>query len=390
MRRRDFLLFSGGLGAAILLPQAALAQNQTGYQNLLVLVELKGGNDGLNTVVPYVDPLYYSLRPRLAVKRDDVLQLDQAVGLHPALEPLYPLWRTRELAVVMGVGYPQPNLSHFRSIEIWDTASRPDQYLQAGWLSRAFQLQPAPAAFSADGVIIGSQELGPLEGGARAVSLANTEQFLNSARLARAAGGMGNPALEHILKVEADILNAADGLKPVPGKSALKTQFPKDGFGNVVKAAAQIVANGEQTGKRVAVLRLTLNGFDTHQNQPGAHARLLKQLAEGLSALRSSLMELDRWKSTLVMTYAEFGRRPKENLSNGTDHGAAAPHFVLGGRVKGGLLGELPNLERLDGTGNLRHAIDFRSMYATVLEKWWGISPGGVLDGKWPLLDLIA
>jgi uncharacterized protein (DUF1501 family) len=389
MKRRDFLQFSGGLGAAMLAPRMAMAEGALGYQNLLILVELKGGNDGLNTLVPYANPAYYSLRPRIAIKRDDVLQLDQNVGLHPALQPLMPLWQNKELAVVQGLGYPQPNLSHFRSLEIWDTASGSAQYLHQGWLTRAFAARPPPATYSADGVIVGSQELGPLAGGARAVALANTDQFLNNARLAMPANASGNGALNHLLKVEADIVKAADGLRPRQGQSELKTEFPKGAFGEVVKTAARVVASGEQNGQRVAALRLTISGFDTHQNQPGTQAELLRQLAQGLAALRSALVELNRWDSTLVMTYAEFGRRPKENLSSGTDHGTVAPHFVMGGRVKGGLLGAAPDLARLDGSGNLPYAVDFRSMYATALEKWWGIDSASILGGKFPSLDIL-
>jgi uncharacterized protein (DUF1501 family) len=389
MNRRDFFLFSGGLGAALLAPQLSFAQNKSGYQNLLILVELKGGNDGLNTVVPYVNSTYYNLRPKIAIKREEVLQLDQSVGLHPSLQPLMPLWDNKELAVIQGIGYPQPNLSHFRSIEIWDTASKSDHYEQEGWLTRAFAQHPTPSTYSADGVVIGSQELGPLSGGARAVALSNTDQFLNNARLAMPSAVQGNATLEHMLKVEADIVKAADGLKPTQGKIELKTEFPKSEFGNVVKTAAQVVANGEQTGKHVAVLRLTIGGFDTHQNQPGTQANLLKQLADGLVALKVAMVELNRWDSTLVMTYAEFGRRPKENLSNGTDHGTVAPHFAMGGRVKGGLLGAMPDLNRLDGSGNLAYAVDFRSAYATILEQWWGMNSAAVLGGKFQSLDLI-
>jgi uncharacterized protein (DUF1501 family) len=195
--------------------------------------------------------------------------------------------------------------------------------------------------------------------------------------------------LQHVLKVEADIAKAAEGLKPSTGKSALRTDFPKNAFGETVRTAAQVVADGAASGARVAALRLTLNGFDTHRGQPGTQANLLNQLAEGLMALRSALAELHRWDSSLVMTYAEFGRRPRENLSNGTDHGTAAPHFVMGGRVKGGLLGKAPELARLDGNGNLAHAVDFRSMYATVLSRWWGVNAADVLGGKWPPLDLL-
>ena len=151
-----------------------------------MLVELKGGNDGLNTVVPYADSAYYGLRPRIAIRRDDVLQLDGRTGLHPSLAPLMPLWQSRELAIVQGVGYPSPNLSHFRSIEIWDTASRAEEYLADGWLARAFAAAPVPKRFAADGVVVGASELGPLAGGgARAVALANTEQFLRQAKLAQ-------------------------------------------------------------------------------------------------------------------------------------------------------------------------------------------------------------
>ncbi|GAA4029026.1 DUF1501 domain-containing protein [Actimicrobium antarcticum] len=377
MQRRDFLQFSAGLGAAFfapfVAPRMALAAAPSPFRNLLILIELKGGNDGLNMVVPYADPAYYALRPRIAIKRDEVLQLDANTGLHPALQALMPFWQSRELAVVQGVGYPQPNLSHFRSIEIWDTASRADQYLQQGWLTRVFARHPTPSSFSADGVIIGSQELGPLTGGARAVALSSTDQFLSNARLAMPAQVHGNAALDHLMKVETDIVKAADGMKPVQGKIAFATEFPKGAFGDVIKTAAQVVGNGEQTGKPVAVLRLTLGGFDTHQNQAGIQAGLFRQLGDGLVALKSALVELHRWDSTVIATYSEFGRRPKENQSGGTDHGTAAPHFVIGGRVNGGLFGAAPQLARLDDNGNLAHAVDFRTVYASLLKQCWSL-----------------
>jgi uncharacterized protein (DUF1501 family) len=293
-----------------------------------------------------------------------------------------PLWQARELAIVQGVGYPSPNLSHFRSIEIWDTASRAEEYLTDGWLARTFAAAPVPKRFAADGVVVGAAELGPLAGGgARAVALANTEQFLRQAKLAQPAEARGNRALAHLLKVEADVVQAAAGLN---GNREFRTQFPQGPFGSAVKTAAQVVAS--EAG--VAAVRISLNGFDTHQNQPGTHANLLRQLAEGLVALRAALQELGRWDSTLVVTYAEFGRRPQENGSNGTDHGTAAAHFALGGRVKGGLYGEAPRLDRLEG-GNLGHAVDFRSVYATVLERWWAVPAAGPLGGRFPSLDVL-
>jgi uncharacterized protein (DUF1501 family) len=384
MDRRNFLNAIGAATVASVVPASAFAQRSpAGYANLLVLVELKGGNDGLNTVVPYADAQYYALRPRIAIPRDQVLQLDAQAGLHPALEPLMAMWKNRELAVVQSVGYPNANLSHFRSIEIWDTASKSNEYLGEGWLARAFAAAPAPRSFAADGVIVGGAEMGPFAGGAtRAIALTDTQQFLRQARLAAPAGQAGNAALQHILRVEHDIVQAAAGLN---GNHAFAVEFPRTAFGNAVRTAAQVVAS--KAG--VAAIKVSLNGFDTHSNQPGTQARLLKDLADGLTALRSALMEIGRWDSTLIMTYAEFGRRPRENLSNGTDHGTANAHFLLGGRVKGGLYGPPPALSRLDGNGNLPFAVDFRDVYATVLDRWWGADSAGALKGRFAALDIV-
>jgi uncharacterized protein (DUF1501 family) len=370
MHRREFLL---GLGAGTLCavtPNLAFAAGD--FRRLLILVELKGGNDGLNTVIPYSDPLYTSLRPKIAIKRDEVIPLNQSTALHPSLQALIPLWKSGELAVLQSVGYPQPNLSHFRSIEIWDTASAASEFLHDGWLARVFARQAVPNNYLADGVLIGSNDLGPLTG-TRAIALQNPAQFTRQARLAGTAAAEGSPALRHILNVENDVAQAG---KRLDTSYVFKTEFPKGAFGDAVKTGCAVLAGGQ-----VAVLRLTLGGFDTHQNQPGTHANLLHQLADGLSALRAALGELNRWQDTLIMTYSEFGRRARENQSSGTDHGTAAPHFVLGGRVKGGIFGSPPALDRLDGNGNLPFETDFRSLYATVGERWWGF-PAGSLFGN--------
>jgi uncharacterized protein (DUF1501 family) len=383
--RRNFVKLAASLPLFGLAPNVAFAAAppSANYRKLLVLIELKGGNDGLNTVVPYADPTYYELRPKLAIQRDQVVKLSDAAGLHPSLEPLLPLWKNRELAVLQGLGYADPNLSHFRSIEIWETASKSDEYLQEGWLTRTFAVAPTPTEFAADGVIVGSQDLGPLAGGGtRAIALANTEQFLRQARLAAAEGKTRNKSLQHILKVEGDILQAASHLR---ADYAFQTEFPEGAFGNAIKTACQVVAN--KAG--VAVVRVTLAGFDTHSGQPNTQARLLGELARGITALKSALIELQRWNDSLVLTYAEFGRRPKENLSSGTDHGTASTHFALGGRVAGGFYGAQPRLDQLSGDGNPRHAIDFRSVYATVLERWWGVSSAGTLGGHFSTLPIL-
>ncbi|MEO5695019.1 MAG: DUF1501 domain-containing protein [Usitatibacter sp.] len=383
MKRRDFLRLaaSGALLGSV--GHVAFAAPATGKRNLLILVELKGGNDGLNTVVPFSDPNYARLRPRIGLPRDQVLQLDERSALHPSLDRLMPLWADKQLAVVQGVGYPDPNLSHFRSIEIWDTASKSGEYLEEGWLARAFAQSPSPSTFAADGVVVGATDMGPLLGAPRAIALANPEQFLRNARLAHASGEARNHSLAHILRVEREIVRSADRLT---AGHVFATDFPAGGFGNAIRTAAQLAANPAG----IAVIRVTLGGFDTHANELTTHANLMRQLGEGLSALRTALTEIGRWDETLVATYSEFGRRPAENQSGGTDHGAAAAHFVIGGKVRGGLYGAPPKLDRLDGSGNLPFAVDFRSYYATFLDRWWGVDAKTALGGSFDNLDILA
>lgn len=401
MKRRDFLTnFSSATGAALLSAHApgwaqAVANRSSSVQDrILILIELKGGNDGLNTVIPYADNAYYALRNTIGIKSEELIKLDEKVGLHPDLKAMLPFWEKNELAIVQGVGYPQANLSHFRSIEIWETASKSSEYLSDGWATRAMQAGlAAKAKFTAEGVLIGMNEFGPLAG-AKAVSLNDPVAFVNQSKIARASdltGNKYNAALTYLLKVENEILTAADGLKS--DKYAFTTVFPQGQFGNGVAAAAQVVAS--QNNKIVAnaggvpVICLTLGSFDTHQNQLNSHANLLRQLAEGMVALKSALTELGAWDRTLVMTFSEFGRRAKQNSSGGTDHGTAAPHFVAGGAVRGGLYGQAPDLSRLDSNQNVVHTTDFRQMYTTVAQQWWGVNAEAVVRGKFESLKFL-
>lgn len=348
---------------------------------LLVLIELRGGNDGLNTVVPFEDGRYHDLRPRLALRDDAIVPLGEGMALHGALAPLRALWDAREMTVICGVGYPQPNLSHFRSIEIWDTASGSEQYLQQGWLTRAVLQSTAFREASADGVVIGANDLGPLAGGARALAVADPSRLARQARLVGHAEGQARGALAHLMRVERDIARAGAQLRT---DTAFATEFPRGPFGLAVQRAAEVAAT-----RRVPIVRVTLAGFDTHQNQLNVHATLLRQLADGVVALRAALTEADLWRETLVLTYSEFGRRPRENASGGTDHGAASVMFAFGAQVAGGFIGDPPALGRLDDGGNLPYAIDFRAVYATVLQRWWGIDSARVLGGRFGPLPML-
>ncbi|MBK1722965.1 DUF1501 domain-containing protein [Thiocystis violacea] len=387
MKRRTFLL---GLAAAPLGLTAVTrvqAESSAGSR-LLVLVALKGGNDGLNTLIPFADPAYYDLRPKLAVARDQVIKLTEGEGLHPSLEPLLDIWDERELAILRGVGYPAPNLSHFRSMDIWETASRSDETLTTGWLARALAPEPGPARGIIDGAVVGTEATQCLQGAdARVVTISDLRQFQRQAKRmgASPSAAPDQASLRHMVHLEDDIRATAEQLK---GGRQFQTTFPDGAFGRSIHTASELIANRASLG--LAVVHLTLTGFDTHIGQAPKHARLLQTLGAGLASLRAALKELNAWDDTLVLTYSEFGRRARENANAGTDHGTANPHFVLGGRVKGGLYGHPVDLADLDGNGNLKATLDFRSLYASALEGWWGMDSQAVLGGRFDTLALIA
>jgi uncharacterized protein (DUF1501 family) len=403
MKRRSFLSMSAAAAATLPLRGAlaqqaftSRAQSSCAPGKLLVLVELKGGNDGLNTVIPFADPAYYTLRKNIGIKREYAIALDERTALHPSLLPLMPLWRDQQLAIVQGVGYGGRNRSHFRSTEIWDTASHSDQYLREGWLTRAFAQMQVRADLAADGVVAGNAEMGPFASGARPITLGAWTGPGNASRVAAPALlNECNIASSRTLDAGDETGNADPDLSAAPHRVRFNTVFPGGVFGNSVRAAMQMLAvsgtpqQQRRSGRGVAAIRLTLSGFDTHHNQPVQQTALLKQLAEGLASLKAALVELGRWDRTLVMTYAEFGRRAQENHSNGTEHGTVAPHFVMGARVRGGLYGLPPTLARLDGNGDLPLGIDFRQLYATVLGSWWGLDASAILQQRFKPLPLL-
>jgi len=358
------------------------------WDRVLILLELNGGNDGLNTLIPYGDDRYYQARPRLAIPRERVLQLNEKLGLHYALEPLLPMWQGKELAWVQGVGYAKPNRSHFRSIEVWETASDSEQILDEGWLARLFETHPLPAEFTTEGIVLGRRDAGPLSGRTvRTIALEEPQQFLQQASRVRAVEQTSsNAALAHILQVQRELTHAAGDLAlRLQRAPSLPEAFPSSPIGKQLETAAQLLV----AKVPVAVIKVSHGSFDTHAGQLGHHERLLKDLAEGLVAFRKTLQKTDLWDRVLVMTYSEFGRRVGENASSGTDHGTAAPNLVLGGKVKGGLYGVAPSLMDLD-EGDLKHHVDYRSLYSTVVKDWWGL-PATLFDWRdFPALGFLA
>lgn len=382
MERRHFLLGASTL-SLVLAGRLALADQG---RRVLVLVELKGGNDGLNTVIPYADPLYHQLRPGIGVSRDKTVQLDEHIGLNHKLDALMEGWKARDIAIVQGVGYPSPNRSHFRSIEIWDTASASSQTLSEGWVSRTFEGVGLPRGAGVDGIVIDTNAL-PMTGPAlRTIVMQDAENFLHQAAVMKDAKNPhddGNPALRHLLAVRQEVNGAAIGLhdKLRDGAAPAHAYSPDGGFGHQLDLATRLLI----ARVPVVAIKVALGGFDTHAGQVPTQDRLLGILASGLATFRKNLIAANRWDDVVVATYSEFGRRARQNASAGTDHGTAAAHFVMGGKVKGGLHGAYPSLADLQD-GDLKHTVDFRNLYSTLAQGCWGLRrdfgqrPGRPLD----------
>jgi len=371
VNRRDFLAGAGAL--SVVLAGRPAAAGQAEARRVLLLVELKGGNDGLNTVIPYADPAYHSLRAGIGVARERTLQLTEKVGLHQKLEPLMESWKARDLAILQGVGYPLPNRSHFRSIEIWDTASSSNQTLSEGWIARAFEQVSLGKGAGVDAIVTDTNAL-PMTGpDLRTIVMQDAESFIRQAE-AMKSGRMeedGNPALRHLLAVRHEVNGAAQGLRAkLHDGPAPATSYPQElGLGRQLDLATRIL----MAGIPVVAIKVALGGFDTHANQVQTQERLLSVLAQNLATLRRNLVAANLWDHVVVATYSEFGRRAKQNASGGTDHGTAAPHFVMGGKVKGGLHGAYPSLTDLQD-GDLRHTVDFRNVYSALARGCWGLN----------------
>ena len=409
--RREFLSM-GGKGVGLLafsafapnfLARAALANVPAPQRDrrILVILQLAGGNDGLNTVVPYADDRYYKLRPRLGISdQSTLIKLDDHVALPTSCAPLAGLFKDGKLAIVQNVGYPNPNHSHFRSSEIWETASDADSYLQTGWVGRYLDNccagQPTPALTAdEDPVAVHSTTAMP-----QTFMASQPQDYF----------GVGNS-----VRANLRVRNRRDASKPVPLLEELaQAQTPGDNVHflshtlmdalvterrvqNILDAYKTPVAypNGQlaQSLRRVAALVsagletrvyfCSLGGFDNHANQFAQHQRLLNELSLSLAAFQQDLERQGLDQQVLTMTFSEFGRRPYENVAQGTDHGTAAPLFMMGSALKAqsGLIGVAPDLNIPD-KGDLTYKIDFRQVYATVLKRWLDANPSTVLGNK--------
>lgn len=417
MKRREFIrngLSFVALGATmptVLMQAAQGAESSTGNATqpavasgkILVVIELAGGNDGLNTVIPYQDNNYSKLRPGIGIGARDVEPISAQLGLHPRLKPLKSLFEAGHLAVVNGVGYPKPNRSHFESMDIWQTGSTTlDIVHRKGWLARYFDADghlvndpisglsvggSLPLAFSSD-----NSSASVFSDGNNSFGIGNDDdRRMQSAAMndLYAKGTVAGSGAEFVHKVGNDVFSSTQefrrALSVYDTKAGSKANYPRyNGFASSMQTVAKLVTGGLKT----RVYYLSLGGFDTHANQPYNHANLMGTLAETIGAFYEDLKLQGRDKDVAVMTFSEFGRRAKENASSGTDHGAASVMFVAGGGVQGGIYGDYPSLTDLDD-GDLKFQTDFRRVYATLLDKWVGSSSQNVLGGQFEPLKFL-
>ncbi len=385
-------IFSRGVASAQALSLDGARFSQAASNRTLIVVQLAGGNDGLNTVVPYADATYRQLRPTIGVAVDQVLHLDERLGLHPSLSGLKSLWDAGHMAIVEGVGYPDQSLSHFQAMDIWQTLDLTGSGRQ-GWLGnlvsgmvdqdghpfKAMNIgvqtslalssisTPVPTLTSTKSYSITPDPMDKDGGNARVQALLNL--YNTYPKSSPYAALLDTTALDS-QEGEKQLRQANKAYKPA-------VTYPDGPFAAGLNVLAEAIVQG--LGLRVGYV--TLGGFDTHAHQQQTHATLMKTLADGLSAFYSDLSHHGKIDDVVVMTWSEFGRRVEENGSLGTDHGTAAPMFVLGNSINKGIFGEPPDLKSLDQNGNLKYTVDFRSVYATVLDRWMGASSKDVLGG---------
>ena len=366
MKRRTFLKSAAALPVVAYFPPSLMAQSNE--SKTLILVQFGGGNDSLNTFVPYTDAAYYAARGSLAVTADEVLPLTAQLGLNPVMSALQTAWQSADMAVVQGLGYPSPNRSHFRSIEIWQTASDADVFLSEGWLS-----QVMPESQNALQGVVLSGSPGALQGENNQFSLSGEPGSLD--KVYAPDGPATSSAVEHVLNQRNQYNQAVELIQQAFSQPVeLTTEFADDSFSQQCELTAQLLVNGI----RPSIVHLSLGSFDTHSNQRNQHDGLLQQLADGLSNLRQELINQGLWQQVTIASYSEFGRRVAKNASEGTDHGTAASHLVMGGAVKGGLYSLQPSLSELED-GDMEFTKDFRAYYRTLAD-WAG----------WPLTEQIS
>ncbi len=368
MNRRNFLSLTGTFtGGTLLLPSFLHAfgsqSNLVVGEQCLVFVQLNGGNDGLNTFIPFQDPLYYDFRPKIAISKSEVISATKGMAFHPALKDFATMQQAGDLSVIQNVGYPEPVRSHFRSQEIWQTAPTNQEYLNDGWLGRYLDLQykdhnPTAAINidSIDNLSLKGEE-------PNAITVRDPSKFTTKNNVDKDAKLSDNPQLDFVRKIANSVSEGSDEIQKALSKSATSDViYPKTGLSKNLEWISKLI-KGNLNSK---VYYTSLGGFDTHDNQLVIQKNKLSELNDAIFSFYQDLKKSQQLQNVTIVVFSEFGRRVHDN-GKGTDHGTAAPMFVIGGNNRGKVIGNNPNLSNLDN-GDLKHEVDFRSVYASLLQ----------------------
>ncbi len=396
MKRRHFIKNSSLASSLLFVPNFLKAfetidMKSLGY-NRLVVIQLSGGNDGLNTVVPYRNDLYYKARPSIALNKNKVIKLNDDLGFHSNLTPLKRLYDQGYLSIINNVGYPNPNRSHFRSTDIWQSASDSNKHVQTGWIGRYLDAygNRADEAIEIDDslslALKGNRKNGIATRNASFLYKALQESNFNKILSYQNSTHLSEHNLGYLYKTMIDAKSSANYLfEKTQDYNAIQT-YPVNPLANQLKSVAQFINSGLDT----KIYYTSLVGFDTHVNQVDKQDHLLNIYADSVLAFVNDLKKQNTFKNTLILTFSEFGRRVKQNSANGTDHGAANNVFIIGEKLKRqGLYNNLASLSDLDDNGDLKYEIDFRTIYATILNKWLQVDDERILNKSFSHLDFI-
>jgi uncharacterized protein (DUF1501 family) len=397
IKRRTFLQTGSLATATLLLPRFLKAFEQPMAvppgNKVLVVLQLSGGNDGLNTVIPIRNDIYYKSRPRLGIAKDKSLVLTDETGLHPSLTAFKALYDDGSLAIMNSVGYPNPDRSHFRSMDIWHSASKSDEYVYTGWLGRYLDAQCAGCdkpthALEIDDVLSmalkGEQVKGLAMKDPRRLYNTANEKFFKDI-IANHKDEAGEQPVDYLYKTMAETVSSADYIFAQSRLRPSKTQYPSTEMGRSFQTISSLI----QSDINTKVYYVSLGSFDTHVNQEGQQKRLFTEMNDAISAFVKDLKANNRFNDVLITTFSEFGRRVSQNASGGTDHGTANNMFFIGGGLKQkGVLNAGPDLSNLV-EGDLQHTVDFKDVYATILKKWLGADDRKILQSQYRYFDFV-
>ncbi len=398
MKRRDFIRNGMLASGAFMLPsflkpfESMALADVSGFRNL-VIIQLSGGNDGLNTIVPFGNDEYYKNRQIIGIPPSELLKMNSMQGLNPALVALRPIYDQGFMTILNGVGYPNPDRSHFISMDIWQTASASDEYLSSGWIGRYLDSNCETCKHPFSAIEVDNNLSLALKGNAKkGLALTDIDKLYNTLQKPyfmeltnKANENLNENNLGYLYKTLIETSSSASYIHETSKVYKQTGTYPETAFANQLATISQFINSGLKT----RVYYVSLSGFDTHTNQRNQQSRLLKIYGDAVAAFVNDLKSTGKLEDTMVMTFSEFGRRVSENNSKGTDHGTANNVLLFGGKLKkAGIYNDAPDLINLKD-GDLKHQLDFRSVYATLLENWLEVKSSSILNAGFERLNFV-